>query len=127
MNVPRANDKTMVERFHQSFGGHESYIKPRSNDPIFTIRHYAGDVQYTADGFLEKNRDTLALDVLAALRLRYQLILMSSSRLILTLCPARTSLCASCLKVTPKTPRQPREGVASALAAAMRARAFACQ
>lgn len=70
MNFPRATDKSMVEKLNESYGTHESYIKDRSNDAVFTIRHYAGEVKYTADGFLEKNRDTLALDVLAALRLR---------------------------------------------------------
>ena len=68
--MPRATDGTMVEKFHQCYGNHPAYEKPRSNDPIFTIRHYAGSVEYQSAGFLEKNRDTLALDVLAALRLR---------------------------------------------------------
>ncbi|EDQ89817.1 uncharacterized protein MONBRDRAFT_20878, partial [Monosiga brevicollis MX1] len=67
--MPRSTDQTMVEKFHETFGSHSSYIKPRSNDAIFTIRHYAGDVCYNADGFLEKNRDTLAMDVLGALRM----------------------------------------------------------
>eukprot|EP00730_Choanoeca_flexa_P004849 TRINITY_DN11819_c4_g2_i6.p1 TRINITY_DN11819_c4_g2~~TRINITY_DN11819_c4_g2_i6.p1 ORF type:complete len:949 (+),score=327.87 TRINITY_DN11819_c4_g2_i6:88-2934(+) len=67
--MPRATDASMAEKFHATFGSHEAYIKPRSNDPLFSIVHYAGQVEYQAEGFLEKNRDTLALDVLAALRL----------------------------------------------------------
>jgi myosin heavy subunit len=69
--MPRATDGSMVEKFHATFSGHEAYEKPRSNDPVFTIVHYAGPVVYQSEGFLEKNRDTLALDVLAALRLRW--------------------------------------------------------
>ena len=35
---------------------------------MFTLKHYAGPVTYEADGFLYKNRDTLAVDVIGALR-----------------------------------------------------------
>lgn len=50
-NFPSAN-----KRFHSTFHprpGHEIL------EPTFTVRHYAGDVLYSAVGFLEKNRDSL--------------------------------------------------------------------
>ena len=34
----------------------------------FTIKHYAGDVSYSAVGFLEKNKDTLYSDLVTLMR-----------------------------------------------------------
>ena len=45
-------------------------VAPRTNEAIFTIKHYAGDVVYTGDTFLEKNRDRSA-------RLLWPLVLVS--------------------------------------------------
>lgn len=32
---------------------------PKFNDPSFIIKHFASDVSYCVDGFLEKNKDTV--------------------------------------------------------------------
>ncbi|XP_030048618.1 myosin-IIIa [Microcaecilia unicolor] len=56
---PRATDATFVEKLNSNFKGHKNYETWRSRVPGFTIVHYAGKVQYTGCGFLEKNRDTL--------------------------------------------------------------------
>uniref|UniRef100_A0A1I7ZSE3 Myosin motor domain-containing protein n=1 Tax=Steinernema glaseri TaxID=37863 RepID=A0A1I7ZSE3_9BILA len=37
----------------------EHFVLPKFKDPAFTIRHFAADVKYQVDGFLEKNRDTV--------------------------------------------------------------------
>jgi myosin-5 len=47
------------------------YKKPRFGNSAFTIAHYAVDVTYEVDGFIEKNRDTVPdehLSLLAATR-----------------------------------------------------------
>lgn len=59
----------MLEKFHQAFDGKKGYERPRGNELFFSIHHYAGKVVYQAEGFMERNRDTLPLDVIAALRL----------------------------------------------------------
>lgn len=32
---------------------------PKFQDPSFIVKHFASDVSYRIDGFLEKNRDTV--------------------------------------------------------------------
>jgi myosin V len=43
------------------------YKKPRFGNTAFTIAHYALDVTYEVDGFLEKNRDTVPDEHMALL------------------------------------------------------------
>jgi len=67
---PKGTDTSMVEKLHQNLATHGKYYeRPKGNANIFTINHYAGKVTYQAAGFLEKNRDTLAMDVVSAFRL----------------------------------------------------------
>lgn len=40
----------------------------RFDDRTFTVRHFAYDVAYTIDGFLEKNRDAIAAEFIGILR-----------------------------------------------------------
>jgi len=68
-NFPKATDSSMITKFHAAFKSEKDYTAPRGNADEFTLRHYAGDVKYDGDGFLEKNRDTLAVDVVGALRI----------------------------------------------------------
>jgi myosin-3 len=61
----------MTEKFHTHLGKYKGYEPPRGNDLKFTVHHYAGPVLYESEGFLEKNRDALPIDVVGALRLRW--------------------------------------------------------
>ncbi|KFM11563.1 Myosin-IIIb, partial [Aptenodytes forsteri] len=60
---PQATDKTFVDKLNSSFKGNLHFQPGRSRVLGFSIIHYAGKVQYTAGGFLEKNRDTLPANV----------------------------------------------------------------
>ncbi|KFW11749.1 Myosin-IIIb, partial [Eurypyga helias] len=60
---PQATDKTFVDKLNSSFKGNLHFQPGRGRVLCFSIIHYAGKVQYTAGGFLEKNRDTLPANV----------------------------------------------------------------
>lgn len=69
--MPKGSDASMVEKFANVIGKAypKNYEKPRGNEVIFSINHYAGKVTYQGEGFLERNRDSLPLDVSVVLRL----------------------------------------------------------
>ncbi|KFV65615.1 Myosin-IIIb, partial [Dryobates pubescens] len=60
---PQATDKTFVDKLNRSFKGNLYFQPGRGHVLGFSIVHYAGKVQYTAGGFLEKNRDTLPASI----------------------------------------------------------------
>ncbi|OXB79135.1 UNVERIFIED_CONTAM: hypothetical protein H355_006594, partial [Colinus virginianus] len=60
---PQATDKTFVDKLNSSFKGNLHFQPSRGRVLGFSIIHYAGKVQYTASGFLEKNRDTLPANI----------------------------------------------------------------
>jgi len=62
--VPKATDKTFVEKLHNNhLGKHPQFGKPKPSkgkaEAHFEIHHYAGSVPYTATGWLEKNKDPI--------------------------------------------------------------------
>ena len=63
-NFPKATDLTLLTKFHQSHEEHPSYVKPKTQIPVFGVAHYAGDVVYQVEGFLDKNRDTVRQDLI---------------------------------------------------------------
>ncbi|KAF8042929.1 hypothetical protein BT93_A1303 [Corymbia citriodora subsp. variegata] len=54
---PRSTGETFSEKLYQSFKFHKHFIKPKLMRSDFTIIHYAGEVQYQSDQFLDKNKD----------------------------------------------------------------------
>uniref|UniRef100_A0A182QI00 Myosin motor domain-containing protein n=1 Tax=Anopheles farauti TaxID=69004 RepID=A0A182QI00_9DIPT len=66
-NFPRANDSSFLEKCHYNHALNELYSRPRVGAQEFGITHYAGQVWYCVDGFLEKNRDALRTDVIELL------------------------------------------------------------
>lgn len=59
--LPMGSDDQFVTKLHHHFAGdkHAFYKKPRFGKSAFTICHYAVEVTYESEGFIEKNRDTV--------------------------------------------------------------------
>uniref|UniRef100_A0A2A4K5C9 Unconventional myosin-XV n=1 Tax=Heliothis virescens TaxID=7102 RepID=A0A2A4K5C9_HELVI len=66
-NFPRASDASFLEKCHYNHALNELYSRPRLGASEFGIKHYAGQVWYNVEGFLDKNRDALRADVLELL------------------------------------------------------------
>ncbi|XP_030933806.1 myosin-9 isoform X2 [Quercus lobata] len=54
---PKSNHETFSQKLYQAFKDHRRFIKPKLTRSDFTIVHYAGEVQYQSDQFLDKNKD----------------------------------------------------------------------
>ncbi|CAF4006688.1 unnamed protein product [Adineta steineri] len=67
-HFPKANDESLVQKFHSHCKYHSRYIKPKGNETTFGIHHYAGKVVYDAHGFLEKNRDNLSINLIECMK-----------------------------------------------------------
>ena len=66
-NFPKGSDHSFLEKCHYNHALNELYSRPRMSLMEFGIKHYAGQVWYSVDGFLDKNRDTLRTDVIELL------------------------------------------------------------
>ncbi|KAI1884833.1 hypothetical protein AGOR_G00213910 [Albula goreensis] len=64
---PQATDQTLVDKFEDNLR-FKYFWRPKRVELCFGIQHYAGQVLYNVDGFLEKNRDTLPADIVVVLR-----------------------------------------------------------
>ncbi|KAL3849947.1 hypothetical protein ACJIZ3_011829 [Penstemon smallii] len=54
---PKSTHETFSQKLYQTFKAHKRFIKPKLSRSDFTIAHYAGEVQYQSDQFLDKNKD----------------------------------------------------------------------
>ncbi|KAG9150433.1 hypothetical protein Leryth_019796 [Lithospermum erythrorhizon] len=59
---PRSTHETFAEKLYQTFNDHKRFSKPKLSRTDFTIHHYAGDVTYQTDFFLDKNKDYVVGD-----------------------------------------------------------------
>ncbi|KAJ5765572.1 hypothetical protein N7520_005131 [Penicillium odoratum] len=68
--LPMGSDEQFVTKLHHNFAADKQkfYKKPRFGKSAFTVCHYAIDVTYESDGFIEKNRDTVPDEHLEVLR-----------------------------------------------------------
>ncbi|XP_073127725.1 myosin-6-like [Henckelia pumila] len=54
---PKSTHETLAQKLSQKFKDHKRFIKPRLSRTDFTICHYAGNVTYQTELFLDKNKD----------------------------------------------------------------------
>nr|POE65187.1 myosin-2 [Quercus suber] len=68
--LPMGSDESFVTKLHHNYSNdkHKFYKKPRFGKSAFTVCHYAVDVTYESEGFIEKNRDTVPDEHLEVLR-----------------------------------------------------------
>ncbi|KAJ1285096.1 hypothetical protein BS78_03G254900 [Paspalum vaginatum] len=54
---PKSTHETLSQKLYEKFKNHKRFTKPKLSRTAFTIQHYAGDVTYQSDHFLDKNKD----------------------------------------------------------------------
>ncbi|WMV31942.1 hypothetical protein MTR67_025327 [Solanum verrucosum] len=65
---PRSTHETFAQKLYQTFQNHKRFSKPKLARSDFTICHYAGDVTYQTELFLDKNKDYVVAEHQALLR-----------------------------------------------------------
>ncbi|KAG1047830.1 hypothetical protein G6F43_009746 [Rhizopus delemar] len=69
--LPSGSDQGFVQKLYSNFDNpnYKNYFKkPRFSNSAFTIAHYALDVQYEAESFIDKNKDTVPDEHLSLLQ-----------------------------------------------------------
>ena len=68
--LPMGSDEQFVTKLHHNYAADKNkfYKKPRFGKSAFTVCHYAIDVTYESDGFIDKNRDTVPDEHMTVLR-----------------------------------------------------------
>ena len=63
--MPKGDDKALLERLSSApaIRDHPHFNTPKKKNGTFVVRHYAGDVAYSVDGMVERNKDTLPASV----------------------------------------------------------------
>ncbi|KAI7989958.1 Myosin-17 [Camellia lanceoleosa] len=54
---PKSTHETFSQKLYQTFAKNRRFSKPKLSRTSFTISHYAGEVSYHSDLFLDKNKD----------------------------------------------------------------------
>ena len=57
--MPKGSEANWVQKLYDKHTKSKHFSKPRMSRTSFIIHHFADNVEYQIDGFLEKNRDTI--------------------------------------------------------------------
>eukprot|EP00466_Bigelowiella_natans_P016846 jgi/Bigna1/138429/aug1.44_g13137 len=69
IRIPRGNDKTLMGKLGRLYGGKSKQFRRLLHEPShFILSHYAGEVKYSSEGFMEKSRDRLSDDLAFLIR-----------------------------------------------------------
>ncbi|KAI9017941.1 P-loop containing nucleoside triphosphate hydrolase protein [Phycomyces nitens] len=69
--LPSGTDQGFCDKLYSNFStpAYKGYfLKPRFSNSAFTVCHYAHDVQYESEGFIDKNKDTVPDEILTLLQ-----------------------------------------------------------
>ncbi|CBZ56289.1 Myosin, related [Neospora caninum Liverpool] len=66
--VPAGKDRGFNNKVCQKHTGHKRFGVIKTKPNCFVVHHFAGSVEYCSDGFLEKNKDQLSLDLQEAIK-----------------------------------------------------------
>ena len=66
---PQANDQSLLKKLDNNLRSHAHFVAKmgtggRGKSGSFVVKHFAGDVTYSVNGFLDKNKDTLYGDLI---------------------------------------------------------------
>ncbi|XP_052156162.1 myosin-17-like isoform X1 [Oryza glaberrima] len=59
---PKCTHESFSQKLYEKFKNHKRFSKPKLSRTAFTIQHYAGEVTYQSDHFLDKNRDYVVVE-----------------------------------------------------------------
>ncbi|KAM9963611.1 hypothetical protein ACTFIW_006847 [Dictyostelium discoideum] len=76
--MPKGSEVTLLEKYNKQYHNTNQYYQRTLAKGTLGIKHFAGDVTYQTDGWLEKNRDSIPIEV-------EQLLSASSNNLIKSL------------------------------------------
>ncbi|GET92195.1 myosin IB heavy chain, putative [Leishmania tarentolae] len=57
-------DRKLLDKLSMAYGSHPNFLRSERG---FIVKHYAGDVEYSTDGFVGRNKDRLGADVVEVL------------------------------------------------------------
>ncbi|KAF0746073.1 unconventional myosin-Va, partial [Aphis craccivora] len=66
--MPQGSDISWTQKLYTKCNKWDKFLQPKYAGSTFTIKHFAGDVKYSSDGFLDKNKDTVFEDQVNVLR-----------------------------------------------------------
>jgi myosin-15 len=89
-NFPRASDASFLEKCHYNHALNEHYCRPRVGGREFGIKHFAGQVWYSVDGFLDKNRDALRPEVVELIASSKEPLVVSIAKPLINQAQTRT-------------------------------------